>query len=1372
MRTVDAFGRQPVTFQPVAPLNSPVSFRRVPGLAAFILSSMLLFAAPEAFSAVLVKNIGQTDASVHSLFTRDQAQGFRTGGHAAGYTVNFVLINVNVGPAADIPVYTLGIWSESGGTPNQLLGTLAQVSSTVTTGGNTFTHPGIDLAANTNYFLVLDVSRSGNKYRWVGTTSDDEDAGKADGWEISNTTLRKPASGSGAWGSLTAIDDPREIRIDGDLKSATNTAPTAANNTIETNEDTAYTFTAADFQFSDIDTGDTLEAVTIVTLPASDKGTLTLNGSSVTANASFNRTQIDSGSFKYSPPANAHGDGYASFTFKVRDGGRPSADSYTMSIRVLRVNDAPTGDLAIQGTAKRGKTLTVDLSNLADVDGLPTNADDFTVNWQHADTIGTNIAADTRTYTLTSSEVGENLRVEVKYQDRDGTDETVVLDSWPGTGTVLDNTAPTASDGTVTMDQDTQYTFTAANFNFSDADSTDTLASVTIVAPPASGKGTLTLSGSSVSANDSVGSTDIAAGNLKYAPPANASGDDYASFTFKVSDGVDASANSYTMTIDVADTAAPTVSSATAEGSSLVVTFNEPLAAAASLPNSAFAVKKTPSGGTEEAVSLSGSPSISGAAVTLTLATALASTDTGVKVSYTKPTSGTDNKLADAAANEVADFADRTVSSPTLSMSVSSSSIAEAAGTSTVTVGTGVGPTFTSSQTITLTLSGTATETDDFTIVSKSLTLAAGATSATTTVTAVQDTIDDEAETVIITASEGGNAIGTQTVTITDDDDAPTLSISVNNAGIAEAAGTSTVTVSTAVDATFAADQTITLALTGTATEADDFTIVSKSLTLAAGATSATTTVTAVQDTIDDDAETIIVTASNGGDTIGSATVTITDDDAAPVLSVSVNNASVAEAAGTSTVTVGTDTGTTFATDQTITLSLTGTATEGDDFSIGSKTLTLPAGSGTAAASITTTITAVQDTIDDDAETILIDAARTTGVTTSVDVGTRQTVTITDDDAAPVLSVSVNNASVAEAAGTSTVTVGTDTGTTFATAQTITLSLTGTATEGDDFGIGSKTLTLPAGSGTAAASITTTITAVQDRIDDDAETILIDAARTTGVTTSVDVGTRQTVTITDDDAAPVLSVSVNNASVAEAAGTSTVTVGTATGSTFATAQTITLSLTGTATEGDDFSIGSKTLTLPAGSGTAAASITTTITAVQDTINDDAETIIVTASNGGDTIGSQTVTITDDDAGSTLSISVNNASIAEAAGTSTVTVGTGAGTTFASAQTITLTLTGTAGDSRDYGISSESLTLAAGATTVTATVTAVDDNYDDDAETIIVTASNGGDTIGTATITITDDDDAPAFSFIVSDSSLSETGEETATDREPRQRLGV
>ena len=115
------------------------------------------------------------------------------------------------------------------------------------------------------------------------------------------------------------------------------------------------------------------------------------------------------------------------------------------------------------------------------------------------------------------------------------------------------------------------------------------------------------------------------------------------------------------------DTTAPAVSSATVNGTELIITFDENLAAAADLANSAFAVKKTPSGGNEETATLSSSdaPSISGTTVTLTLDTAVAVTDTGVKVSYTQPTSGSNNTLKDAAGNEVADFADQAVTNTT-----------------------------------------------------------------------------------------------------------------------------------------------------------------------------------------------------------------------------------------------------------------------------------------------------------------------------------------------------------------------------------------------------------------------------------------------------------------------------------------------------------------------------------------------------------------------------------------------------------------------------------------------------------------------------------------------------------------------------------
>ena len=103
----------------------------------------------------------------------------------------------------------------------------------------------------------------------------------------------------------------------------------------------------------------------------------------------------------------------------------------------------------------------------------------------------------------------------------------------------------------------------------------------------------------------------------------------------------------------------PGLAMASVNGTALTLTFDEDLAAAGSLANSAFGVKKTPDGGAEQTVALSGTaPVISGKTVTLTLGAAVVAGDTLVKVSYTKPSSGSANKLVDARGNEVADFTD------------------------------------------------------------------------------------------------------------------------------------------------------------------------------------------------------------------------------------------------------------------------------------------------------------------------------------------------------------------------------------------------------------------------------------------------------------------------------------------------------------------------------------------------------------------------------------------------------------------------------------------------------------------------------------------------------------------------------------------
>ena len=122
-----------------------------------------------------------------------------------------------------------------------------------------------------------------------------------------------------------------------------------------------------------------------------------------------------------------------------------------------------------------------------------------------------------------------------------------------------------------------------------------------------------------------------------------------------------------------------------------------------------------------------------------------------------------------------------------------------------------------------------------------------------------------------------GTESAEQTITIRDDDTFG-LNVELSDVVIDEAGGTSTVTVKTG-DVTFADDQTITLVLGGTATETDDYTV-TKELTLGAGESSVTTTVTAVQDTFDDDGETIGIKATHGQSTESAEqTITIRDDD-------------------------------------------------------------------------------------------------------------------------------------------------------------------------------------------------------------------------------------------------------------------------------------------------------------------------------------------------------------------------------------------------------------------------------------------------------------------------------------------------------------
>ena len=124
---------------------------------------------------------------------------------------------------------------------------------------------------------------------------------------------------------------------------------------------------------------------------------------------------------------------------------------------------------------------------------------------------------------------------------------------------VLGNNAlPTASDRTVTTAEDTAHTFTAGDFGFNDSDS-DSLAAVSIETLPEAG--VLALDGTAVTADQRVTRADLDAGKLTFAPAPDANGTAYASFGFRVNDGIADSLRAYRMTVDV--TAVPDAATGT-----------------------------------------------------------------------------------------------------------------------------------------------------------------------------------------------------------------------------------------------------------------------------------------------------------------------------------------------------------------------------------------------------------------------------------------------------------------------------------------------------------------------------------------------------------------------------------------------------------------------------------------------------------------------------------------------------------------------------------------------------------------------------------------------------------------------------------------
>ena len=630
----------------------------------------------------------------------------------------------------------------------------------------------------------------------------------------------------------------------------------------------------------------------------------------------------------------------------------------------------------------------------------------------------------------------------------------------------------------------------------------------------------------------------------------------------------------------------------------------------------------------------------------------------------------------------------------------------------------------------------------DYSGIPANVTITSGSTSANFEITATDDKVDDDGESVSLSfgtlpSRVTAGSTTSASVTLTDND---TRGVTVSETAV---------TVTEALTATYTVvlDSQPTGTVTVTPTSGDTtVATVSGALTFLTSnwSTPQEVTVTGADNDVHDgeDRMTTITHSVAGGDygsvSAASVGVKLEDDESLPTVSLVLTPDSISENGGTSTATA-TLSG---KSSQAVTLTVSASGPSSRFRLSTNKTLTIDA--GTTVSEGTVTLTGVDNNIHDGEATVTVEATASGG--NGVSAPADKSLTITDDDAAPTgIRLSVNPTSVDEDDGATTVTVTATVtgGTRYATARTVSVSVAGSgmATAVDFTPVPGFNISI--GAGAASGSATFTLTPSDDSVDETQETITV-AGTSFGVTV-----TSATLTLNDDDAAPTgIRLSVNPTSVDEDDGATTVTVtATVTGGTrYATARTVSVSVAGSgmATAVDFTPVPGFNISI--GAGAASGSATFTLTPSDDSVDETQETITVAGTSSGVTVTSATLTLNDDDALPTVNLVLTPDSISENGGTSTAT----ATLSGKSSQAVTLTVSAAAVSpavAGDFTLSAnKTLTIAAESTTSSGTVmvTANDNDVDAAAKTVTVSATaNGGNGVAPPsdrTLTITDDDD--------------------------------
>ena len=501
---------------------------------------------------------------------------------------------------------------------------------------------------------------------------------------------------------------------------------------------------------------------------------------------------------------------------------------------------------------------------------------------------------------------------------------------------------------------------------------------------------------------------------------------------------------------------------------------------------------------------------------------------------------------SETAADVAVTVGDNETASTAVALTVSPASVAESADATTVTVtGTLNNAPRTTDTTVTVAVGATgdpATEGTDYaTVGTITVTITAGETSGTATFSLepTGDAVDEADETLAVTGSttESGLTVSGTTVTITDDD---TRGVTMSKSALTVTEG-STGTYTVVLDSQPTGDVTVTASASGST----DVTVSGGALTFTAltWKDEQTVTVSAAEDAdAVNDTATVSHTVAGGdygSETATDVAVTVGDNEAASTaVALTVSPASVSESADATTVAVtGTLNNAPRTTDTAVTVTVGATedqATEGTDYAtVGTITVTITAGetSGTAPFSLEPT----DDEVDESDETLAVTGSTTVpGLTV-----TGTTVTITDDDTpgdddsdgsvaaapAPAVAVSIAAAAAEVTEGQPAVFAVTRSG---GTAGALTVPVEISEQGSVAAGAASTGVTFAAGAGTVTLSVAT----VDDETDEPDGAITATLSGGTGYV--LGSAASATVAVTDNDAAPRLSI--DDVEVAESAG--------------------------------------------------------------------------------------------------------------------------------------------------------------------------------------------------------------------------------------------